>query len=323
MGATYTSFKGINNISEAGMDTHLAAGLKYFFDWSFLEIGAFFNVKIPTSGQYGGQQHQLRPVNDPNYQNGQVWEGFRKEWVWESGIDFATQPVSISGAYVDNAFYPLSTTGSYSHYIDYPLGRVVFNTPITPVSGVSLEYSFRWCPVFYDDPPWFQAPESFSFRNDGPNFMAGSGQWNQLAQDRLEMPCIVMQFGRRHASRGLMLGGGQIISQDIQFNILSENQNDARRIRDIILDQDEKSFYLFDLNQLANDDRFPLTAYGSLNPNRPPSYPELVQEVSDSGYRYKFCTFKRTVATPIQKLSANFHWTTATSTIEIQRPEIT
>lgn len=280
-------------------------------------------MTIPSSGQYGGKNHVLRKVNDPNYANGRVWESFRKDWVWESGVDFNTQPISISGVYVNGVFHPNGTAGAYAFHIDYPLGRVVFDSPINPTGDVSLNYSYRWSPFYPDDVPWFQAIQPDSDRNDLSNFIAGSGEWNKLAQDRIQLPSVVLSLGRRHKTQGMMLGGGQIVEQDVLFDVLCETPQQLKTLRDVILNQDEKSFYLFDLARLASDNRFPLQYNGALNTNRPPSYPELVAEASVSGYRYRFCTFKDTTADTPVKLSSKFYWGTVTTTVQVEMPMLT
>lgn len=319
------SLKGINTINEAGVTTALQASLKYYFDWGLLSVGGFFNVHIPTSGQYGGQQHILRCVNDPNYPFGSVWEGFRKDWVWESGIPYGTQPIQFSGVNVNGTFHPATGIGAYAHRVDYPLGRIVFSSPISSQSQITAEYSYRWSQWLFDDQPWFQAPEYWSFRfsQGDPNFLPGSGQWNRLAQDRLEMPAVVIQAGRRRPTVGYQLGGGQKIYQDMIFNIIAEDSFSARRLRDILLDQDEANFYLFNLDALASGNRYPLLPNGSLNPNNPPTFPLLESQTNVGGFMWRYATFKNTNAGAVQKLSSNFYFSAVTSTIEVLMPLLT
>ena len=73
----YTTLKGLTKYGETTLTSHMEDGAVTFFNWGLLEAGAFFNVKIPSSGIYGGDSHRLRLVDDPNYTKGQVWEGFR------------------------------------------------------------------------------------------------------------------------------------------------------------------------------------------------------------------------------------------------------
>ena len=101
-----------------------------FYDWGFLDAGQFYNIHIPQSGIYGGDRHKLRVASTPNYASGKVWEGYRQNWVWESGIDGTTeQPTTISGVFVDDTFYATGNT-TKPFYVDYPNGRVVFDNAL-------------------------------------------------------------------------------------------------------------------------------------------------------------------------------------------------
>ena len=44
----------ISNIGDSTISPLLKDNLIEFFDWGLLDAGGFFNVSIPTSGQYGG-----------------------------------------------------------------------------------------------------------------------------------------------------------------------------------------------------------------------------------------------------------------------------
>ena len=133
-GGPHTKLANLSNAQDVTLSNILLDNLIAFYDWGFLDRGSFYNIKIPQSGIYGGDRHKLRLVDDPNYNDGQVWEGYRKNWVWESGINATTtQPTSISGVFVDGTFY---ATGNLSKpfYVDYPNGRVVFDSAIATTS---------------------------------------------------------------------------------------------------------------------------------------------------------------------------------------------
>jgi hypothetical protein len=85
----YLKFKGVDNIGDTLLMSELEGNLKTFFDWSMLCIGNWNNVDIPTSGAYGGDFSTLRTVVDNSYTDGQVWQGARKDWIWETGVDYA------------------------------------------------------------------------------------------------------------------------------------------------------------------------------------------------------------------------------------------
>src|ERR1700733_4839272 len=102
----FSRLKNIGRIGQSLLNDQLNTSLVSFFEWGLLNIGNAVNVNIPTSGNYGGNLHQLRMVDEPYYVNGQVWEGFRANWAWEKNIDNSVQPIVISGIYVNSTFIP-------------------------------------------------------------------------------------------------------------------------------------------------------------------------------------------------------------------------
>ena len=111
VGGPHTKLSNLPNAQDATISNILLDNFIAFYDWGFLDRGSFYNIQIPQSGIYGGDRHKLRSSDNPNYTDGQVWEGYRQNWVWESGIDGTTQqPVTISGVFVDNEFYATGNT---------------------------------------------------------------------------------------------------------------------------------------------------------------------------------------------------------------------
>ena len=131
MAGSHTKLANLNNAQDSTLSNVLLDNFVYFYDWGFTDRGSYYNINIPQSGIYGGDRHKLRPVADPNYTSGQVWEGYRKNWVWETGITGSVnQPIQISGLFIGNDF---RATGNVQnpYYIDYKNGRVVFDSAIS------------------------------------------------------------------------------------------------------------------------------------------------------------------------------------------------
>ena len=84
----YLTFKGITNIGDTLLMSELETNLKSFFDWGMLQIGAWNDVDISTTDIYAGDFSTLRVVRDGSYTNGQVWQGARKDWIWETGVNY-------------------------------------------------------------------------------------------------------------------------------------------------------------------------------------------------------------------------------------------
>lgn len=279
-----TSFKSVRNIGKAEFKENLRDSVITFVDWGFLNMGSYYNINIPTSGSYGGDAHSLRPIDDPRYTNGQVWEGFRKNWVWESGISQSTQPIQISGVFVDGAFSGVG--GGY--HIDYPNGRVVFDTAISTSSAVKVEYSFKMIDIKdANNIPWFRNIQQRSFRVDDSNFQIGSGNWSSLADTRLQLPAIIVEMVDNREKTGYQIGNSSHWCQsDVLFHVLAEDDSYASRLSDALDKQEQKLIYLIDSDIMATQNKFPLNYQGSKNSN-PLTYPALTAESGSGGARYE------------------------------------
>ena len=107
--------KFVSQIGETLLMSQIESNFKTYLDWGLLGIGGFSNVSIPTSGAYGGTFDRLRLVDDPSYTLGQVWEGPRKDWVWESGVEYSTQPTELTGGDVESTLYGTGEA-TYGHH---------------------------------------------------------------------------------------------------------------------------------------------------------------------------------------------------------------
>jgi hypothetical protein len=261
---TFTSLHGVHSVAQPLLSEQLESNLLYFFQWGLLGIGAFENVTIPTSGAYGGDMHRLRKADDPNYDDGQVWEAFRRDWVWETGVDCPFQPIRVSGVYVDGHFHPATGVGPYAHAIDYPNGRVIFGSGLPTDSVVSCEYSYRNYHVTTADAPWWREIQQGSLRVDDTHFLQeGSGAWSILSQSRVQLPAVVIEAVPRTSRYGTAIGGGTTVGQEVRFDILAEDRSSRNKLHDIITYQWNKRLVAFDKEAIVAADRFPLDPQGS------------------------------------------------------------
>jgi len=285
-------FKGVSNIGDSLLTEQLEVNLTEFLNWGFLHVGGFTNIVVPTSGCWGGDYHRLRPVHSPYYSDGQVWEGFRQNWVWESGaVHNSDYPIRVSGVFVDGSFQPSSGIGTYAHHVNYPLGRIVFDSPISTTSTVTTEYTYRYVHVYRHNEPWFKEIMYRSFRADDLHFLqSGSGIWSVPAGNRLQLPAVVIEVVPTTSFTGLQLGGGQIVFKDILFHVLAETAYDRNNITDIISYQNNKVIMTFDLNRMFSEDKFPLDHNGSIRDGAL-SYEQLIQASGNGGYFWKKARF--------------------------------
>ena len=280
--ASEHQLKGISSLGRYSYTEILEHNLKSFLDWGLLNKGGFININIPTSGAYGGDFSKLRQVNDPRFTNGQVWESIRGNWVWESGLEFSTQPIQISGVFVGATFHP---TSGNTFYIDYPNGRVVFNTAISLSANVRLAYSYKWVNVVgSDDVPWLKQVQQRSQRVDNTNFLIGSGNYHGMRETKLQLPVVAIEVASEDYE-GYMLGGYQYCRNRIKCYVIGEDKGSVERLSHVIANQNEKTIFMFDSNLLAQNERFPLDYKGSKTANCL-TYPDLVNHSGQNGFRY-------------------------------------
>lgn len=312
----HTRLANLNNAQDATLSNILLDNFVYFYDWGFLDRGSFYNIKIPQSGIYGGDRHKLRSANDPNYNDGQVWEAYRKNWVWESGISATTQqPIKISGVFVNNTFY---ATGNITKpfYIDYTNGRVVFDTAISTTSTVQLEYSHKWVEVVpAEGVSFFREIQQGSFRNEEGFQVSNSGGWAQIGETRLQLPAVAVEVLPPKSLQGYQLGGGQLVNNDIVFYVMSENHWECLNLMDAIVYQNDRNIHLFDTTQAAISGVLPFNYRNELNGNALPSglYPNLVDD-----FFYRKCYIYNSKANEVTQLSPDLYVGTARCTTEVK-----
>lgn len=307
-----TKFKGIDSISEDLLLNILETNFKMYFDWAFLNIGAWFDVALNQNTIYGTNKHsQLIPVEDPAFANGRVWQSIRKDWVWETGIDFqSTSPVTISGVSVNST--NVSKSGNFT--INYPLGRIIFNAPKSLSSNIELSYSYRFIQVHRSsDSPWFNILQFSSFNTSNKDIeLTDTGEWSIGGQHRIQLPCIVIEPLSRSRSRPYEIGNNLLwLEQDIGFYILAENKNDRNKILDILRLQQDVTLQLFDTNALAQNDNYPLDYNGDIK-NNPLMYPDIIET-----YPWRKCFIKNISLFEIDSPLPSLHQGMARATLEI------
>lgn len=319
---THTTLKGSPQVGESLLSDQLEANLFSFVSWGLLSAGGYFNVRIPTSGAWGGDEHRLRPARDPRYQDGQVWQAYRRDWVWETGVDrvASEQPIRVSGVFVGGAFQPASATGAYKHVVDYPNGRVVFSSPVPTGTVVTCEYSPRLFQLFTADAPWWQQVQTRSFRADDPHFSQfGSGEWDQIAQNRVQLPAVVVEAASEAEVYGTQVGGGDTIVQDVLFHVLAEDRWHHKWMHDVLVRQFQKRFRLFDKNKLfSSPAHFPLDAEGSPAPSGK-MYPDLVKPTGEGGFLWEQARVER-VRSVQQPRPGGLHYCTVRASVGVDMP---
>jgi hypothetical protein len=315
----HTLLKGISSIGETLLMSEIERNCKAFLDWGLLNsAGAWTDVEVPTSGIYGGNFHALRPVNDENYTDGQVWESVKSDWVWETGVNYndTDNPINISGVYVNGTFY---TTGNvtFGHHYNYPLGRVVFDSPIGTGSTVTLEYSYRSVQVdIADNSVLWKELQQNSLRPDDSQWTTRDDRGEWAKATRQQMPAIIVEAVPRRFQQPYELGNGSLlISQDIVFHVISEDRWWRNQLVDLLCFQDFKTIWMFNSDEVTSSGANALD-YRGMKLGNPPMYPNLVDERGD-GYRWKQMRFTNLNAYEIQTNNPNLHIGDVRATIEV------
>lgn len=270
---SFGTFKSVSQIGYATFTDQLQSNLVSMIDYGLLCIGGFFTARTGVIAPYGGYHSNLRLCDDNRYTKGRIWESARSNWVWEKNIEYAIQPLQISGIYVNGTFVP---NGS-GYYIDYPRGRVVFNSAISTSSTVNVEYSYRYYNTYSASMSWFRDLMNNSFRVDDSQFnQYGSGVWSILSENRAQLPCVFPYIVPREEWKPKQLGGGTYRYQDVLFYIFAENSTDRDRLVDILSVQYEKKLFFYDKNLVVARDFYPLDVNGSLRPSGASNFVDLV-----------------------------------------------
>lgn len=292
----YEKFKGVTDWRRDGFNDNAQYGIMEWVKWSMLQIGGFENVlSSQASGLYGGHPAILRPVTDPNFTDGQVWEGIRSDWIWETGISYSVQPRECTGVYINGSFKPTATeAGAYEHYIDFPRGRAVFTTPIATSSNVRADYAFRIPTVAYSKEPWMQELLYGSLNVQRSDFLiAGSGSHNQLAEARRQMPTIGLELSQRRGYHPYELGGCQFVFQDMLFHILAESKDERDKLLDILANQNDKVIELPDKGLMKESAQFPVDIDVKGRPvSNPMQYPSIIAPTGSGGFRWARCMLR-------------------------------
>jgi hypothetical protein len=307
-----TTFKGVDNISQDLLLNILESNFKMYFDWAFLHIGAWFDIESPDETLYGTNTHyQLLPVNDPAFLDGQVWQGIRKDWVWETGVDYnSTSPIVINSVKVNNSVINKAN----NFIVNYPLGRIIFNSPISITSDVSLDYSDRFIQTHRaSDSPWFNIVQYSSFNTSNEDIQrTDDGEWAIGGNHRIQLPAIVIESLPRSRSRPYEIGNSLLwLEQDLAFYVLAENKNDRNKILDILRLQQDITLQLFDTNILAQNDNYPLDYNGDIK-NAALMYPDIIET-----YPWRKCLIKNISLFEIDSPNPNFHQGMARATVEV------
>jgi len=288
------TLKGFNNVFDSTLSNDIQDALVEFFDWALLEKGNFFNTSLGELSPNGQDYSLLRLSNNQNYASGQAWDGFRANWVWQSGVNYSPPPTvgsnhtkpGISGVYVNDLFRSSTSTGTYAHSVDYYNGRVIFDSPLPTGSKVQAEHSYKWINVVYaNNVPWLREIQ-YKTQQPGLNFSdKNNGVWSIPPESKLQLPAIAIEIVPNRSFKGYQLGGGQWVYSDVLFHCLAEDEITRNKLVDIVSLQNEKSIDMFNSNSINASGKMPLN-YVGMPVSGALRYPDLVSQFLS--YRLRF-----------------------------------
>jgi hypothetical protein len=249
-----TEFKAINYVYEDSLNSNCLYSVIDWLNWASLGIGAFQNVDVNLSGTYGGDRSRLRPVTDSRYTS--VYEGFRQNWVWETG-SFLFTPQYPTGVWIDGTYYE-SGHSTYGFTVNYPLGRLIFNTEIPSGTVVQTTFSPRTVTFTPANTPQVRFLMHDSYNVERNDFLqTGSGNWGQWGDVRLQLPIVAVDI-LGNTFRPYQLGNtSQWCNQNVAFYVFGENQYDVDQYVDILRLQNDTTLMLLDRAAMKNDVNYP------------------------------------------------------------------
>jgi hypothetical protein len=271
-------FRNVSKVGQPLISDNIEANLAAYLQWNLLGTCAFSNVNYNTSGSYGGLASKLRLAKHSNYTNGQVWEGFRKQWIWQSGIDASVQPINISGVKVNGTFHPTSGVGAFAHTIDYPNGRIIFNSAISQSATVLVEYSYNYYQVYTADNPWWSQFQRNSFRVDDSAFLtSASGVWNKPPEQRVQLPALIVEATPNMHKTPYNIGSHMHWhKQEVKIHVVTETRQDLKWATDVITGQYDGVINMFDKAQMIVSGVYPINLTdGSLSSSLR-NYPDIL-----------------------------------------------
>lgn len=258
-------FNRVCHYGKSNVIRRLEYGLKYFYEWALLNIGAWTDVDLDQLTATSGNASILRMGSGWGYSEGSVWEGFRHNWVYETGVNYLDytggthSPLSTS-VYVD------SVLQSSGYSINYPLGQVIFDAPLTSSNEVKAAFSFRNVQTYIsDEVPWYQELQTRSWNVDEMFTYTDKGDWVVGPNHRVQMPCIIIAATTKGDKIPYALGGGRVYRrQEILFHIFTEDKGMRDNLADLIVMEGDRCIQLFDIDLAAANQHLPLDCNGKL-----------------------------------------------------------
>jgi len=222
-----------------GYRNKIYSNLKAHLDLKLVARGWFDTATSGETDWHNNNLSQLLPVQtDPGYpvDSGtvvHVWQGYRRNWVSESGVDIITSGVSsptiprsvfVNGAELMS--HPFDGTSGVA--IDFRNGRLIVESGLPSSSTIQLTHSYKevWVDTIARDMITNQVTAVDNTKRIIIN-NAPSGDIGQL-------PMILMEIGQNPSPKGRQLGGGLIFNPIVFCHVVAENRYDKDELIDFL-----------------------------------------------------------------------------------------
>ena len=313
-----TNFNTYTNIGQKSTLSLVEDNIKGFLDNGFLCIGGFVNANIPATGT--DPLTSLRPVDYPPYKKNTVWESNRKDWVYESNLPYATQPIPVSGIYFNNTYLinfrevqlaePLSNN---SYRVNYPLGQIIFDNPQPSNSAIKLNYSYRYIQIYKsNENMWWKELQNVAYNPQKTR--VPDADYKIFSDHRVQLPAIVIEIIPRMYQTPYQLGSVEnIITQDILLHIFTNTPQQRTQITDILIAQKDKDSFFYDIHKVVKENKYALSLNGSKNIFGL-SYPQIM---ANSSYLKNAFYIENAITTEYNQLSSSLYNSVVRWTLKI------
>lgn len=280
-----SNLEGLNYFGDATLDDQITQNLFNFVSYGLLQLGAYKNI---TQGQLDARGQDVSRLEAAVYQTGvanyKVYKGKSDQWVWENDISLKftsptgwSQPIRISGIYVNNTFYPTGSTSiGGGYYIDYARGQVVFNSGIASSSVVQCPRTERSVHLYSAE-----SSEYRLFNMDWNNLTNGSGI--VIGKDNAYLPAIFLRVYDYRTTKGVQLGDRyKWTTANLEFTVVAANAYEVKKITDILYMMESKGFKFYNINNAPK----PLSYSGTL------VAPSAIWPINSTTYQMGMAQFK-------------------------------
>jgi len=205
--------------------SNLKYNLKQYYMKRFLNNGFYTNIHKNDLFYNDNNPSVLR-------KNGNLFESIANEWVYELDITQPSgfeAPIDVSGVYVNNTFYA-NGAAPYYPQPDYLYGAIKFVSPPSSTDVVQAEFSYKDCVIDYEDSKINNIIQTQYIQN--PDY--DTTEIYPSGIDRI-LPAMIIEPTVR-GRKGLQLGGGDIISENVTLFIYAAKPYEKDAIMDTVYD---------------------------------------------------------------------------------------